>query len=62
MVGPTVALRVGGVRREEFAALQAWRRGGLEVEMVVACPELLLAGDPPSPLTELLAPATCPTC
>jgi hypothetical protein len=29
---------------------------------VVACPELLLAGDPPSPLTELLAPATCPTC
>jgi hypothetical protein len=34
MVGPTVAL--GGVRREEFAALQAGRRRGAEVEMVVA--------------------------
>jgi hypothetical protein len=49
-----------GVRREEFAALQAWRRGGAEIEMVVICPELLLPATPPSP--ELLLPATSPTC
>jgi hypothetical protein len=35
-----------GVRREEFAALQAWRRGGAEIEMVVTCPELLLPATP----------------
>jgi hypothetical protein len=38
----TVALGVRRVRQEVVAALQSWRRGGAEDEMVVACLELLL--------------------
>jgi hypothetical protein len=37
-----VALGVGRVRRKEVTALQAWRQGGAEDEMVVACLDLLL--------------------